>query len=89
MNSRFKPSVNGKARDKDHRAAPSESAFMVQRVTHFSECKIIEDMVAVVVKNPEIVLLLEVSHNDAEMLTVPFFNNGFPDFIGDKLFDAF
>jgi hypothetical protein len=59
---------------------------MIDRISHFREREVVKNMVSVVVKDPEIILLVKVTHDHVKMLAVLFLYKVFIDLIGDVFF---
>jgi hypothetical protein len=61
---------------------------VIDRVAEFLQGKVVEDMMAVIIENPKIVLLLQISHDDIVMISVFRFDCILGHRVCDKLFDA-
>ena len=63
--------------------------FMVYELAHFRELEVVENVVAVVVEDPQVVGLVHIAHHHVEVISIFLLHLIQRDLTGDELFEPF
>jgi len=62
---------------------------MKNRGAEIGHCKMVEDMMAIIVQYAQVIRLLQITQDNLKLLTVFFLNQIFRNLIGDEFFNPF